>query len=262
MLETMMTDILSKLKLHEYKKLNKTQIENVYYNEKHNASLCNKWFMNTNTLKRDIQNLNEKFKGNKKHSLKQQTWSLIGILLKILYPLYEEDGDTFSLKQKVRFEYIEVFTKEKELFKQNSVLHKNKILLNLQTIEEDITLQTFVAIMKMNQFNFFISNEQFYMCIDHYKNKDVFFVHEGNMSIKHIPKGEEVQELCKEYSKNHIEVKNPSKIIYSISGYKKQDVYNISLILRVPNIDEKMNKITMYDKLIDHISMSTCFIIN
>ena len=262
MLENIMIGILSKLKKHEYRKINKTQIENVYYNEKLTVSLCNKSFMNTNTLKRDIKNLNEKFKDNKNNSLKQQTWSLIGILLKILYPLYEENGDTFSLKQKVRFEYIDIFGKEKELFKQNSVLHKNKILLNLQTIEEDITLQTFVAIMKINQMNFFISNEQFFMCITNYKGKDVFIINEKNMDVKICSLGEEMKKLYKEYSKNHIEVKNPSKIIYSISGYKKQDVYELSIILRVPNIDEKMNKVVLYDKLIDHISTSLCFIIN
>ena len=257
-----MNDVLCKLKKHEYKKINKTQIENVYYNEKLNVSLCNKSFMNTNTLKRDIKNLNEKFKGNKNNSLKQQKWSLICILLKILYPRYEENGDTFSLKQKVRFEYIDIFTKEKELFKQNSVLQKNKILLNLQTIEEDITLQTFVAIMKMNQMNFFISNEQFFMCITHYNCKDVFFVNEGNMNLKTYSFGEEIERIYKEYSKNRLEVKNPSKIIYSISGYKKQDIYDISITLRVPNIDEKMNKVVLYDKLIEHISTSSCFIIN
>ena len=181
----------------------------------------------------------------------------------------------FSEIQKFRYRYINVFNAASSFFKKLRVITKNKVVLNLQEIESDISLSSFSAILTHNDLCFFIHNPQFIYtnidnCVKELDDDDENDKNENriildiNIDSNDVATVSEIYGLEKAKVSIHnmkqskILVTNPCKLYYSQSVYSKGDIINNCSIMKL-TYDTKMKKQELYDLFVSNVKQTAFF---
>lgn len=182
------------------------------------------------------------------------------------------DSDSFNITNsyfqnmsKFRYKYIDIFNRKKDFFKKLRSVTKNKVLLKLQEIECDIDLPVFDAIATYCNVCFILHDNQFiYSNIYYFQDKEIFDQEESEVyriwvtgkeyTISMLKDGiENASIVLSNLSRDRINVKNPCKLLYSMSVYSKAELIEICTNLKI-SIDTKMTKSQLYERFVSNIN--------
>jgi hypothetical protein len=178
-------------------------------------------------------------------------------ILKYGYFKYEMEicGKYFVVEREEKFKYIDIFRKNKEVFKLHKIKPYSELEDNLAN-EDRISIKTFFALCAVENINvMLIHRRKIYelLCT----SDKVNVVHRENDSLKHSVECDTTAEIIQNYRNTYYIMENFDATLKSISAYKLDELFLLCQKLNI-NVKEyqtqhnikKMTKKHVYDLLI------------
>lgn len=219
------------------------------------------------------ENNNETIDDRIKIDFTSQFWIFYFILTDI--DNYILNNNDFKVKQKIIYNVLENISNYKNIFSKYSYFKKNRLIASLTNKDnDDITLLEFSFLSAINDIIILVKNKQFfYTNYPKYSNsmniledeldinvKKFVFIDENEKYIKIVNEQEFKDKVisCREHNLN---VSNPEKLLYSVSSYKMQEIYDIASKMDI-DYNVKVKKIGIYKCILDNIGESLFFKMN
>tara|TARA_B100000963_G_scaffold359470_1_gene386898 strand:- start:912 stop:1652 length:741 start_codon:yes stop_codon:yes gene_type:complete len=235
----------------------------------------------TNYIKQEKSSFNIKKKENTSHLKNKHEQSCninFDTQFWIFYYLLEGEDNyilnnkNFKKKQNIIYDVLQNILQFKSVYQNTAYYKKNKLIESFTNIDNnDIDLCGFSFLCTINKIIFFVKNKQFYFTNypdyseslniheDEINNsiKKFVFIDEEYKKIQCVEENEWKLKL-KENIENRVYVKNPNKLIYSITNYKLQELYDLANTLNI-NYHIKSKKADVYKNICDNIISSLFF---
>ena len=188
---------------------------------------------------------------------------------------YILNNKNFKVKNDILYKFVErIYSNEfKSIFMENKNYKKNKIIEILSN-HEDINLMCFSFLCYIENIIFLVKNNQFYYTnYPNYDNDFDLINDDITKNVKMYVLIDEIEKKIKFANENEfkykvldvrnnlIYVKNPQKIIYSVSNYKTSELCNLANKLKI-DYNIKVKKCGNYKNIIDKIVPSLFFQLN
>jgi hypothetical protein len=218
---------------------------------------------------------------NEKKIIKQRNELEFNNIFWIFYYLlngnqeYILNNKNFKVKNDILYKFVERINNNefKSIFMENKIYKKNKIIEILSN-NNDIDLMCFSFICDIENIIFLVENNQFFYT--NYPNYDdsidlindditknvekYVLINEIEKKINFVNEDEFKKQILKKRN-DLVYVKNPQKIIYAVSNYKTNELYDLANKLNV-DYNIKVKKCGNYKNIIDKIVPSLFFQLN